>query len=260
MSDPPRPRRVRPESTQMVAADRTAGRPRPRVRDPAVRQSVHVSGLHDRQRSGRHPSATDRTGPRRSITSPPRRTSRAPPEPPKAPRWLWLLAGLAVLLVLGLVVALVIVNGLEQQTVVAPPADARAQLHHGTEHPPLTPRTPTGPPRRPRCRCRSTPPGGAPSPTHHHRPGATETVVYSVTGRRTRHQHHLRRHRRRAADGVQRRCCRGARRSAGPARGHASASVSIVNVGRDITCSITRRRRPGRQRTGLGLTICAAAG
>src|SRR5690606_25711396 len=43
------------------------------------------------------------------------------PEEPKSPRWLWLIAGVAVLTVVGLVIALVIVNSSRQETVVAPP-------------------------------------------------------------------------------------------------------------------------------------------
>jgi hypothetical protein len=39
-----------------------------------------------------------------------------------------------------------------------------------------------------------------------------------------------------------------------PARN--SASVAVVNVGRDVTCSVSVNGAQVRQRTGQGLTIC----
>ncbi|WP_371744113.1 hypothetical protein [Mycobacterium sp. DL592] len=42
-----------------------------------------------------------------------------PPQPPKSPRWLWILAGVAVLLVVGLVIALVIVTSSSRESTVA---------------------------------------------------------------------------------------------------------------------------------------------
>src|SRR5260370_41306125 len=39
-----------------------------------------------------------------------------------------------------------------------------------------------------------------------------------------------------------------------------SASVSIINVGREVSCSITVNGAQVQQRTGSGLTICTAAG
>jgi hypothetical protein len=42
-----------------------------------------------------------------------------------------------------------------------------------------------------------------------------------------------------------------------PARG--SASVAVVNVGRDVTCSVSVNGLQFRQRTGRGLTICTGA-
>jgi hypothetical protein len=39
-----------------------------------------------------------------------------------------------------------------------------------------------------------------------------------------------------------------------------SASVSIINVGREVTCSITLGGTQIQQRTGSGLTICSALG
>jgi hypothetical protein len=97
-----------------------------------------------------------------------------PPEGPKSPRWLWFVAGISVLMVIGLVIALVIVNSSRQQTVVAP-------LPSMTE-PSFTTPTPTTSPRPtipvfPLPTLPSTPSTTSPST-----PGATETVVYDVSG------------------------------------------------------------------------------
>jgi hypothetical protein len=45
---------------------------------------------------------------------------------------------------------------------------------------------------------------------------------------------------------------------AAPARN--SASVAVVNVGRDVTCSVSVNGAQIRQRTGRGLTICSGLG
>lgn len=39
-----------------------------------------------------------------------------------------------------------------------------------------------------------------------------------------------------------------------------AASVTVINVGRDVTCSVTVNGTPGQKRTGSGLTICASPG
>lgn len=39
-----------------------------------------------------------------------------------------------------------------------------------------------------------------------------------------------------------------------------SASVAVVNVGRDVTCSVTVNGAQVRQRSGRGLTICSGIG
>jgi hypothetical protein len=38
-----------------------------------------------------------------------------------------------------------------------------------------------------------------------------------------------------------------------------SASVAVVNVGRDVTCSVSVNGSQVRQRSGRGLTICTGA-
>ena len=39
-----------------------------------------------------------------------------------------------------------------------------------------------------------------------------------------------------------------------------SASVSIINVGREVSCSITVNNAVVQRRTGAGLTICTGLG
>src|ERR1043166_6473248 len=66
---------------------------------------------------GYDPYATGQYGPQNLPGEPPQPPT---PEGPKSPRWLWVVAGVAILTVIGLVIALVIVNSSKQDTVVAP--------------------------------------------------------------------------------------------------------------------------------------------
>lgn len=185
---------------------------------------------------------------------PPGEPPQPPPEGPKSPRWLWIVAGIAVLTVIGLVIALVIVNSSKQETVVAP-------LPSLTE-PSFPTRTPTTTPRPtipvfPLPTLPSTPsPTGPTGPTTS---GATETVVYDVSGDGR-------------AINITYVDTGGVLQTefnvmlpwskevelAEPAED--SASVSIINVGREVSCSITVNGVQVQQRTGAGLTICTATG
>jgi hypothetical protein len=196
---------------------------------------------------GYDPYATGQYGPQ---GEPPQQ----PPEGPKSPRWLWIVAGIAVLTVIGLVIALVIVNSSKQETVVAP-------LPSLTE-PSFPSRTPTTSPRPtipvfPLPTLPSTPsPTGPTGPTTS---GATETVVYDVSGDGR-------------AINITYVDTGGVLQTefnvmlpwskevelAEPAED--SASVSIINVGREVSCSITVNGVQVQQRTGAGLTICTATG
>jgi hypothetical protein len=172
-----------------------------------------------------------------------------PPNEPKAPLWLWIVAAIAVVAVIGLVIALVIVNGSRQQTVVAP---VPSMSEPSSPTPTTTSRTPTVP-VLPLPTLPTTPPPTTDTAV----PGQTETVVYDVSG-----------------DGrainityvdtggllqtefnvmlpwskeVQ---------LASPAEN--SASISIINVGRELNCSIAINGVTVQQNTGSGLTICTA--
>ena len=181
-----------------------------------------------------------------------------PPPPPKSPRWLWIAAAAAVLLVAGLVFALVIVSSsARQSTVVAPlPTTTDPQSPRLT-----TPWVPTPVPTT-----RIPAPTALPQPTEVPStpalpgettvaPTGTETVVYNVTGEgRAINITYV------DTGGVMqtefnvalpwsKEVSLGA-----PAKN--SASVAVVNVGRDVTCSVSVNGAQVRQRTGRGLTIC----
>jgi hypothetical protein len=174
-----------------------------------------------------------------------------PPEGPKSPRWLWIVAGLAVLTVIGLVIALVVVNSSKQDVIVAPPPTMPEPS--STRPTPTTTLRPTIP-----VFPLPTLPSG-PSTSSPSTPGATETVVYDVAGDgRAINITYV------DTGGVlqtefnvmlpwskQVQLAQTAKNS---------ASVSIINVGREVTCSISVNGVQVQQRTGSGLTICTAAG
>ena len=184
-----------------------------------------------------------------------------PPEPPKSPRWLWLLAGAAVLLVIGLVVALVIANGSSKQdTVVAPlPPMPEPSSTAAPMAPTTTPRTPTRTPTTTLSPTTPTSPGVAPNPPTTTESGAAESVVYSVTGEgRAISITYV------DSGGVLQMefnvVLPWSKQVTLTPPASTAASVTVLNVGRDVTCTVTVDGAQVRQRTGSGLTICAAAG
>jgi hypothetical protein len=200
---------------------------------------------------GYDPHATGQYGPQYPPGEPPQ--PPPPPEGPNSPRWLWVVAAIAVLLVIGLVIALVIVNSSRQQTVLAP-LPSLSEPSSAMPTPTTTSRTPL--PVFPLPTLPSTP---STSPTGPSVPGATETVVYDVSGDGR-------------AINITYVDTGGVLQTefnvmlpwskqvelAQPAGD--SASVSIINVGREVSCSITVNGAQVQRRTGAGLTICNAAG
>jgi hypothetical protein len=180
---------------------------------------------------------------------PPNGLTPTPPEGPRSPRWLWAVAGVAVLLVLALVIALVIANGSEKdQTAIEPlppmPTPSSTPRHPTTRQIP----TPTALPAPP-SPSDSTPPTEVPAP------GGLQTVVYTVNG-----------------DGraisitwmdtgdvietefnVALPWSKEVSLSRSPTH---PANVTIVNIGHNVTCSVTVAGVQVRQRTGVGITIC----
>ncbi len=187
-----------------------------------------------------------------------------PPESPKSPRWLWIAAAAAVLLVAALVLALVIVsNSTRDATTVAPatPSSAASQ--------------PTTPPRVPATRAPSPSATTRPAPTtigpgttapttpvgpdQTTGPAATDTVVYTVHGEgRAINITYV------DTGGVMQTefnvALPWSKEVSLSAPAKSSASVAVVNVGRDVTCSVSVNGSQVRQRTGRGLTICSGLG
>lgn len=193
---------------------------------------------------------------------PPHPPGGAPPQPPNggpSRLWLWVLAAVSVLVVLGLVIALVIINSSDQQTVVAPPPSLEPTFTTPSTPPSTTRRTtptPTLPPLPFPIPGQTTTPGAPDQPTV---PGQTETVSYDVegTGRAISITYvdtggvlqmefnvmlpwHKEVELAKPAD--------------------TSASVNVINFGRELTCSITVAGAVVEHRTGSGLTICGAPG
>ncbi len=200
---------------------------------------------------GYDPYATGQYGP-------PNPPGGLPPEPPKPGgpnprRWLWVLAATALLIVLGLVIGLVIVNSSQQNTVVAPP---QTPIEPAMTEPSTTTRTPTT--TRTRIPAPTTTPGRTP-PSDQTDPNGTHTVVYAVAGEgRAISILYL------DSGGVLQTefnvLLPWSREVQLAGQANSSASVSIVNVGRPITCSITIDGTETQQNTGTGLTLCTSLG
>ena len=169
-----------------------------------------------------------------------------PPEPDgHEPRlWLWVLAAVAVLVALGLVVALVIANGSSQETVVAP-QPITPQPSFST-----SPKTPTTTSRAPR-----PVPAPTTAPPTETTPGPTEAVTYEVagegrainityldTGNVLQTEFNVMLPWSKQVELAQ------------PAT--ETASVSVVNFGPEVACTVTVNGVQTQHRTGSGITIC----
>ena len=181
---------------------------------------------------------------------PPPDQSPQEPEPgrPKAPRWLWIAAAAAVVLVTALVIALVIANGTARKQTAVPALPATPSSQNPV------PKTSTSP----------SPSASAPGPatTEPSQPAdasAMQTVVYNVSG-----------------DGraisityvdndgmMQTEFNVGlpwTKEVSLPESGSKTPNVTIVNIGHDVTCSVTVDGVEINQRSGVGLTICNGSG
>lgn len=176
-----------------------------------------------------------------------------PPGGPKSPKWLWIAAITAVVLVAGLVIALVIVTGSSKESTVMaplPPLSVSSSAPSTT----TTRSTPTTASTSPSATTTTTPSATSATPS----PTGTDNVVYTVSGEGR-------------AINITYVDNGGVMQTefnvmlpwtkqvtlTSPARG--SASVAIVNVGRDVTCSVSINGSQVRERTGRGLTICTGA-
>ena len=180
--------------------------------------------------------------------TPTTRLTAPPPEGPRSPRWLWIAAAAAVLLVVGLVIALIIANGtMKTQTAVEP-----LPPMPGPSSAPPTPTTRTHTPS-----AAPAPPTTPGEPTESTEPGAMQPVVYNVSGEGR-------------AISITYMDTGGMIQtefnvslpwskevSLSKSATH-PANVTIVNIGHNVTCSVTVAGVQVRQRTGVGITICDA--
>lgn len=180
---------------------------------------------------------------------PPQPDEPPPPEPPSR-RWLWVLAALSLLTVLGLIIAVVIIDSTSQQTVVAPPPT----LQPSEPSSPTSTRTPTttSRPRTTTPRPTETTPSVPvvpPTPS-----GPAQVVVYDVSGTgRAISITYV------DADGILQtefNVMLPWSKQVQLSDPDTMASVNIINFGREISCSITVAGAQVESNTGAGLTIC----
>lgn len=257
MSDPRRPDAYDPNRPQWSQPTEQLGSQYPPV-DPAYGSYYSYPG---------YPPATaaNPTQPlppywtQTQYQPPPPPPEEPPPGPPKSPRWLWVLAGGAVTLVVGLVIALVIANGSTRDDTAVAPLPPMPETTTSVPLPTTTRTTaptPTTTSPRTSAPTATAPPG---SPTTTTDAAATETVVYNVTGEG------------RAISityvdtggmlqmefNVVLPWTREVALSPSTAK---AASVTVINVGREVSCSITLNGAQMQQRSGTGLTICSSVG
>jgi hypothetical protein len=166
------------------------------------------------------------------------RPRQLPPDRAKTPRWLWVTAAAAVALVIVMVIALVMSNGSAKDQAVVPPLPAMPSS-----------KTPV-----------ST--SAAPSPPASSTPGSTATtaaldpVVYSVTGEGRAISITYRD----SGDVIatEFNVALPWSKEVSLSKSGNNANVTIVNIGHDVTCTLTVAGTQVRQRTGVGLTICDA--
>ncbi|WP_144205897.1 MmpS family transport accessory protein [Mycobacterium tilburgii] len=173
-----------------------------------------------------------------------------PPDGPRSPHWLLIGAGAAVMLVVALLIALVLTNGAIKTQTAVPPLPAMP----GSSAPSPTPTPSTR--TSPRTLLPAPSPSGSAGPSA--TPGAMQTVVYDVSGEG------------RAisvtywdtGDVIQtefnvslpwRKQVSLSQSAAHP------ASVTIINIGHNVTCTVTIDGVQVRQRVGAGITVCDSA-
>jgi len=177
-----------------------------------------------------------------------------PPEPPRFPNWLWLVAGAAVLLVVGMVIALVIANGSERNSATVTPVSPLPTAPST----PIPKRTPTTTPPPTRSTTPSTTPS-TPPPTTSTTAGVPETIVYSVTGTgRALSIAYI------DTGGVLQTefnvTLPWTKQVTLTPPASTAAAVTVVNFGEQVTCSLSVDGTQVRQRTGSILTVCTAKG
>jgi hypothetical protein len=187
---------------------------------------------------------------------PPEGLAPPPPEGPKSPRWLWIAAGAAVLLVVALVIALILANDAIKTQTAVPPLPAMPEPSPTTP----SPSTRTSPlPIPPLFPLPEPPTNGSGTPTQTTGPAAMQSVVYNVTGEgRAISIMYID-----TGDVIETEFNVALPWSKEVSLSKSAlhpANVTIVNIGHNVTCSVTVGGVQVSQRVGVGLTICDARG
>jgi len=176
-----------------------------------------------------------------------------PPEGSKPPRWLWIAAGTAVLLVVALVIALILVDDAIKTQTAVPPLPPMPEPSSATPIPTPSARTSPSPIPAPV----PPPPGAQPPETTG--PAAMQDVVYNVTGEgRAISIVYID-----TGDLIQTEfnvTLPWSKQVSLSKSAIRPANVTIVNIGHNVSCSLTVAGVQVSQRTGVGLTICDARG
>lgn len=236
-----------PRRTEQTRAYRSGGERTEPLRQPYPPYNDPAYAGHSPYYQGPPPDRTERLPQYWAQGAPP--PDQATQEPhsasgrPKSPRWLWIAAGAAVLLVVALVIALLLANGsARKQATVAPLPGVPGKSATPSAAPSATTSAPGGSTASP-----STEPPSA---------DGTDSVVYTVNG-----------------DGraisitfvdtggmmqtefnVELPWSKEVRL----AKDDRKPNITIVNIGNNLTCTVTVGGVQVRQQTGSGLTICNA--
>ena len=260
MNDPRRPERFSPSLPGSGPAGPQGPRNPPPI-DPAYAEQAPYAPTYGGGYNPQWTQSLNETNPTNRLPAywqqdqpppgelPPEGLTPLPPEGPKSPRWLLIVAGAAVLLVVALVIALVLANGAIKTQTAVPPLPAMP----GSSPETTTPTTRTSP----RSRTAVPPPTASATPTETTGPAAMQTVVYNVNGDG------------RAisitywdtGDVIQTEfnvaLPWSKQVSLSQSAAH-PASVTIINIGHNVTCTLTVDGVQVRQRVGAGITICDA--
>jgi hypothetical protein len=161
---------------------------------------------------------------------------------------LWIAAAAAVLLVSALVIALVIANGTARKQSAVPALPAMPSSSNPPSSAPASPPPSAG--------------TSAPTSTESGEPGnasAMQTIVYNVNGEgRAISITYV------GDDGMMQTEFNvglpWSKEVSLAASGSAKANITIINIGHDVTCSLTVDGVEVNERTGVGLTVCNTSG
>ncbi|MBW0014442.1 MmpS family transport accessory protein [Mycobacterium sp.] len=175
-----------------------------------------------------------------------------PPNGQKSPRWLWIGAGIAALVAVALVIALVLANDAIKTQTAVPPLPAMPESSSST---PTTTSTRTAP--LPPMVPAPMPPSDTATPSETTGSAAMQSVVYNVTGDgRAISVMYID-----TGDVVQTEfnvaLPWNKQVSLSKSAAH-PANVTVVNIGHNVTCSVTVDGVQVSRRVGVGITICDA--